>query len=447
MDGNPYEPPQPIVASQASRLFSDQAFWGLSATQFLGAFNDNLFKQTILLMFVAVPLAQGSSKSVDLQWLGTFCFSLPFILFSGYGGFLSDRHPKRSVIVSCKIAEIVIMGIGVGLFAYYSKAGLPLLLVGLISGTLLLMGAQSAFFGPGKYGILPEMLRERDIPQANGFLLMTTFLAIILGSALAGLLLTHFEHSLWIVGLACVGIAITGTATSFLIRGGPAAQPHLPFEWSATTIPVDIRQLLRRDRSLLAAIAAGTVFWMTAAMVQMSVNALGKLQLQVSDWRTSILVASISAGIAVGSLVAGIASGGKFNARILKLGCYGLIACLAMLSLPGWNRSHLLGYTGSLLTLIAMGVFTGMFALPLQVYVQTRPPADCKGRMIATQNLLNWVGITMSAALYFAAGTLFAVLQWPPCATFAVSAAMMSGVALFYRPQSDGHECHERNDA
>src|SRR5687768_11130244 len=162
-------------------LFRDRSFWGMTATQLLGAFNDNLFKQLMLLL--AIPVGAAAAQKADEQGLATMIFSLPFVLFSGFAGYLSDRHSKRNVIVACKLAEIGIMLLGMIGFLAYGMTGYSGLLV-----VLFLMGTHSAFFGPGKYGILPELFREHDLPKANGVILMTTFLAIIFGTASAGLM-------------------------------------------------------------------------------------------------------------------------------------------------------------------------------------------------------------------------------------------------------------------
>lgn len=422
-------------------LYRDPSFLGLSITQFLGAFNDNLFKQILLLLFVAVPTATGN---VDYQWLGTLAFSLPFILFSGYAGYLSDRYSKRTMIVLCKVGEIGIMTMGLGLFLLLGGGDLTPGLLLLFSLAIFLMGSQSAFFGPGKYGILPEMLRERDLPRANGFLLMTTFLAIIFGSALAGGLLEIFRQQLWISGSACIVIAVVGTITALLIRPVRPGHPRLEFEWSSVAIPREMRRTLLRDRALILAVAVSSLFWMSASLVQMAVNALGKVQLQVGEWRTSIMMAMISVGIAGGSILAGSLSRNRFNTRVLKAGAWGMVACLALLSLPSGNidpaddrTPNLLGYFGSVLVLVVLGGFTGMFAVPLQVFLQSRPPPGQKGRMIATQNLLNWIGITMSAGVYFAAGQWNLSMGWPGFITFfGVPGTMMLVIALFYHPRS-----------
>ncbi len=415
-------------------LAADRSFWGITSTQFLGAFNDNVFKQVLLLLFVAVPSPSGATR--DMQWLALLVFALPFVLFSGFAGFLSDRGGKRAVIFRCKVAEIVVMLAGLIGFILYARLGLGIAVVFGFATILFCMGAQSAFFGPGKYGILPELFAERDLPVANGIVLMTTFLAIILGSALAGVLKQYQGQRLWVVGLVCVGIAIVGTLTSLLIRRVPPADPTMAFRRDALVIPHAIRELLARDRELLKATVVSCVFWLTAALVQPAVNALGKLQLGQSDARTSLLVTSISAGIAIGSLLTGWLSKNRVNWQLLRCGAAGVVVTLLLLAPAGGaGRTHLLGYWGSMFVLTLLGAFTGMFAVPLQVFLQSRPPLALKGRMIATQNLLNWVGIMASSLIYFAMGKTALAMGWPHSAIFAMTAMLMLPIALLYRPR------------
>jgi MFS family permease len=274
-------------------LWKDASFWGITSTQFFGAFNDNLYKQLLLLLFVAVPVG---NRTEDQQWIALLVFSLPFILFSGFAGYLSDRWSKPQVILACKFAEIAIMSLGVIGFLAYQRFGLSSGVLAGMATVLFCMGTHSAFFGPGKYGVLPGLFRERDLPAANGFVLMTTFLAIILGSALAGLLMHWWSGQLWLAGCVCVAIAGIGVGTALFIRRLPPAAPGLKFEWEVLFIPREIMQLLRTDSALRNALMASTIFWLAAAIVQPAVNALGKRQLQVDDRWTSLLVTVISLG-------------------------------------------------------------------------------------------------------------------------------------------------------
>jgi acyl-[acyl-carrier-protein]-phospholipid O-acyltransferase/long-chain-fatty-acid--[acyl-carrier-protein] ligase len=412
-------------------LSRDSSFWGMAVTQFLGAFNDNVFKQLILLLATPTVFELKEGTGEDLQSEAQYVFAGAFLLFSGFAGFLSDRFSKRPVIILAKLAEIVVMALGMVGFWYYDKIGVSGMFV-----VLFLMGSQSAFFGPAKYGILPEMIRPADLPRANGIFLMLTFLAIIFGVATAGGLLQLLgSERVWIASFVCIGIAIVGTGTSFWVRRVPAAQPDLELRWSSWTVPRDTLQMIRADRQLLWAIVVVAIFWMVGGIVLQTVNALGKSQLGLNEWNTSILAASIGVGTAFGCLVGGYLSHNRVNPRVVTVGAVGLAATLAVMALPGGEHRHLLGFAGSIPVLMAMGVFTGMFIVPIQVMLQSRPPREEKGRMIATMNQCSWIGIILGAILYKTCLTVLDKFDGPRSAIFAVTAALILPVALLYRPR------------
>lgn len=403
----------------------------MAVTQFLGAFNDNLFKQLMLLLATPTAAALAAGDADDRQSEAMIVFAGAFLMFSGVAGYFADRYSKRPIIISSKVAEIVAMSLGVIGFLAYSHFGFRGMLV-----VLFLMGIQSAFFGPAKYGILPEMVRGRDLPRANGIFLMLTFLAIIFGMALAGGLLSLVgNENVWIASLVCVAIAAVGTLTSLLVRRVPAAHANLEYQWSAWTVPPDMLALLRRDKSLLVAILVVAIFWMVGGMVQQGVNALGKTQLGLDDWNTSKLAASIGIGIAMGCLLGGHFSHNRVNRKVVVTGAIGIFATMVAMSLRGGAHRHLLGFYGSIPMLIAMGAFTGMFIVPVQVMLQSRPPRQDKGRMIATMNQCSWIGIILGAILYQICIWILDARGWPRNTIFGVTAALMLPVALFYRPQ------------
>lgn len=411
-------------------LRNDTSFWGMAATQFLGAFNDNLFKQLVLLLATPTAAQLAAGTGSDKQATAQIIFAAAFLIFSGVAGYVSDRYRKRTVVVSAKVAEILIMLLGFFGFYYYDRFGL----VGLFT-VLFLMGTHSAFFGPAKYGILPEMLRPSDLPRANGIFLMLTFLAIIFGTAAAGYLLNYGNGEIWLGSLACIAVAVVGTLTALVVRSSPPAQPDLRHKLSAWGVPKEIVALLRADRQLLHAIIVVSIFWMIGGIVQQTVNALGKTQLQLSDERTSELAAAIGVGIALGCALGGYLSRGRVNRNVVIAGAFGLFAMLVVLALPGGEHQHLLGFYGSLPALVLLGIFTGMFIVPVQVALQSRPPKAEKGRMIATMNQCSWIGIILGAVVYQVCISLLDKLGGPRSAIFAVSAALMLPVALFYRPQ------------
>jgi acyl-[acyl-carrier-protein]-phospholipid O-acyltransferase/long-chain-fatty-acid--[acyl-carrier-protein] ligase len=459
-------------------LYADRSFWGMTITQFLGAFNDNLFKQLVLLLSITGVDVALKSEAADNQWLPMLMFAVPFLLFTGYAGYLADRYSKRTIVVWAKVAEIVAMGLGGIAFVMYGRdhSMWPMYAV------LFFMATQSAFFGPAKYGILPEMLRDRDLPRANGFMLMTTFLAIIFGTAVAGLLLADYRSpeqiaataalapelrveaeqqrvagQLWWGSAACIGIAILGTLTSLWVRRVRVANPLLKFTPEALTVPRDMIDLLRADRPLRMALLVSSVFWLLAGLVPPAVNSLGKLVLQVGDDNTSYLSAMIGVGIAIGCVIGGLVSRGRVDFRLLKIGSVGLMITLAIVAIPAHGdinslkdaagkltklpgiaeTDQWLGFWASMPTFLVMGAFTGLFAVPLQVFMQSRPPADKKGRMIAVMNQANWVGILLAVAIYWALTKLIEGQEWPRSITFLFIALLMLPIALFYNPKNE----------
>ncbi|MFV1967269.1 MAG: MFS transporter, partial [Pirellulaceae bacterium] len=274
---------------------------------------------------------------------------------------------------------------------------------------------------------------------------MTTFLAIIFGTAAAGFLTKATLHEghelavaapgLWTASAICLLIAVAGTLTSLLIRRATASNPHLAFQASALTVPAETRRMLDRDRPLCYALLASCMFWLLAGVTQQAVNSLGERQLELSDDRTSVLVASIGVGIALGAIAAGRLSRGRADFHIMRAGAWGMIICLLMLALPGPQKGHLLGFWGSLPALLLLGMGAGMFAIPLQVFMQARPPDGLKGRMIAAMNQANFAAILLSAGVYWIFDQIVVKLGWNRSPIFAFMALIMLPVAWLYRPE------------
>jgi MFS family permease len=431
-----------------SNLNQSRSFWGMTLTQFLGAFNDNLYKQLMLLLAVPAVLAgaaavsstnggNGGAVSSDTQGWATLVFSLPFVLFSGYAGYLSDRFSKTVVIVLSKYAEVAIMILGLLAFYFYDTFGF----IGTWS-VLFLMGAQSAFFGPGKYGILPELFHPKELPRANGIILMTTFLAIIFGTVMAGGLKDLLSGTagstsqLWIGSLVCVGIAVIGTITVQLVRKVAPAQPDIPYSNDCWLISREVSAMLRSDPVLLKALLVSCVFWLVSGITVPTVNRLGLGLLQVDATKTSILTASIGFGIMIGALLASWLCRKGFGDRLVSAGLWGILGALIAMGFWTPTGTHLLGFSGSIVALILLGVFAAIYAIPLQVFLQDRPPSQLKGRMIATMNQANFVGILISGPLYQLFEAIAGSLDWPICSVFWMMSLIVLPVAILYRLDS-----------
>ena len=411
-------------------LSRDRCFWGMTATQLLGAFNDNLFKQLVLLYCLTAVGKQGG----DYQPIAFFLFSIPFVFGSGFSGFLADRYSKRALIVGCKFAEIAVMLAGV--FAFGMGGLWPPLLV------LFLMGLQSTVFGPSKYGILPEMLRARDLPSANGIIQMTTFVAVIFGGALAGFLkeLTD-EHQVaglqWICW-GCVGLAVVGTLFSFLVRRTPVAVPNLKFTPSMILgIDRPTRALLRENRIAVKVLLISSLFWFVGGTCQQLVNEFGIYQWGIGEAKTSLLLASIGVGIAFGCVSASLLSKNRINFGLVTGGAWGMVGCLGSLWLIAREAPTPVPdawITAAAGVLLLLGFSAGIFVVPLQVFLQVCPTEDLKGRMMGTMNLINFCGIVASALAFFALRNLWGQLELPISWTFPVLATVVLPVALLFRP-------------
>jgi len=479
-DTNPYSPPSEnespdeestgsedaasISKSESDRpvqSLSHPAFLGFLATQFFGAFNDNLFKQLLLLLAIptavvavgaeaaeGVAVAEGFAGAAaqpagpDLQGIATVVFGIPFVIFGGLAGYLADRLSKRTIIVSSKVAEIVVMGLGLLAFLATPFIGFTGLWI-----VLFLMGLQSTFFGPGKYGILPEMLPRGELNRANGLVLMTTFIAIIIGTAVAGPLKDSIipagmpqmdaASGLWIGSLVCMGIAVVGTLTSLLIVRLPAAEPSLKLRAENLAVPREMRSLLWRDRPLLLALFASCVFWLIAGLTIQSVNSLGKTQLGLSDTKTSLMVSLISVGIAAGGALAGQLSRKASDNLVIQLGMWGTVVFCALLSISLPGRGHLLGFAGCIPVLMLLGASAAFFAIPIQVFLQARPPEELKGRMIAVMNQANFFAIVLSGVVYQVLDQIIASGGFPRSALFAAMALLFVPVAILYKMDAE----------
>src|SRR5499426_84427 len=191
-----------MAAGKYIDILKDRGFFSFFWTQFLGAFNDNFYKIIVTLVALDIP-AEGGIQYIPL--IGGL-FILPFLLFSGYAGYLADIYSKRTILIAIKVFEIFAMGLG--FFAFFVDRMEPMLTV------VFLMGLHSTFFSPAKYGILPEMLPDKDLSRANGLLEMTTLLAIVLGTALGSFMFAAWKQQLWITGVCLTAVALVGALAS-----------------------------------------------------------------------------------------------------------------------------------------------------------------------------------------------------------------------------------------
>ncbi len=387
-------------------------FWSLIATQFQGAFNDNGLKFFVIFLILGTnPTA--SEKDLLVFVIGNL-FALPFILFSMAGGYLADRFSKRSVAIGTKVFEIFAMIFA--MYAFWNGNSRMAFAV------IFLASTQAAFFGPAKYGLLPEVLPAELLSWGNGILELTTFLAIIAGAVVGPILAQSFHGRAAIAGLIFGACSLFGLAASFFISRVPPADPSKKFR---INVFGDLRkqvQLVRPDRVLHLAIAGNTYFWFLGALLQFVIVFYGREVLHLDEKHGGYLQAALAIGIGVGSYAAGLLSAGKIEYGLIPLGAIGMSVFAFAIAIHG------LSFLQVLLLLGALGFMGGFFVVPINALIQHRPEENHKGSVIAFANFLSFVGVIVASAIYSGATHYLHT----GLASFFIWTAVMSLAATIY---------------
>jgi acyl-[acyl-carrier-protein]-phospholipid O-acyltransferase/long-chain-fatty-acid--[acyl-carrier-protein] ligase len=364
---------------------SRRGFWALIATQFQGAFSDNILRNLLLSLIVGMNLAKSDRET--FVSVVTFLFSLPFLILSMPGGWLADRFSKRRVTIWTKAMEFGSM--------LLATAGLATHTMWLSLAALTLVASQAALFGPAKYGLLPELLPEKTLSWGNGVIELGTFLAIILGTVAGAGMGEHFSAHEVYAGYVLMGLSVIGFATSLAIDEVPAAAPEKPFRLNIVgDLWVQIGKM-RRDRALFLAVLGNTYFWFLGSLLFSTIVVYGPDVLHVGQTKTGYLNATLALGIGIGSIAAGYVSDNKIEYGLIPLGSIGMTCTGLALGIT----PH--GLVGSAALLGLLGFWAGFFAVPVNALIQHKPAEEDKGGIIAAANLLSFVGIAISSAVYF----------------------------------------------
>ncbi len=396
------------------KLKIDRSFAWLNATQFFGAANDNLFRGLLIFLLIG---RLGQDKASMVSSIAGFVFVVPFLLFTPYAGTLADRYSKRTIVVLAKVAEIVLMTLGILSF----WVGNPVFCY----GVLFLMCAQSAFFGPSKYGIVPELVEQHQLSRANGLLEGMTYLAIVLGVAAAPALAQMTNKNFVLAGIGCVAVAVVGTMTSLFIRktpaGGQESQSHLFFA-------IDIWRTLRSiraDGNLLAAVFAAAAFMFMAGFAQINLIPYGIATLEGYDEiKSGYLFVIAAVGIGAGSVWAGRLSGRALESGLIPFG---------MLLFGGGSMGLAMSESKAAIFILIFltGFGAGLYIVPVQTFIQLRAKRETLGRIIAASNSLGFIGVALAAGMV-AAGTAAGLT---PAALFVVLGCVglvVFAIALYY---------------
>lgn len=358
-----------------------KSFRHLVLTQFLTVFNDNLFKQSALLLAIALQGKDGNGQATAQA-----LFSLPFLLFAVVAGDCADRFPKRSVIVACKMAEVVVM---VAAAAAFVSGNLVFVLA-----VVFLMGTQSAFLGPAKYGALPELTTVGELPRANGMFQATVLLGILFGTGSAG----HLdEDRLWILGLGMAALALIGVQVARGMTPLPAAAPGKRIRFDPLGRLVRGIVDARRLPGLLPALCGHAVFWFCGSLLLLAWNEFlakdeaGVAIVTVDSGTWSMGLAGLSLFMALGALVAGQGLHARLPRWIPVLGAFGMASGFLLAGLIEARPWPLF------LAIGGASFFSGFYLIPLRSLMQTLPPRDGIGAVLGTGQMLDFLLIFLAA--------------------------------------------------
>ena len=422
----PVEAPSEAASNQFA-LFKTRRFWPLFSVQFLGAFNDQTFKNAFvaLLTYRLADSLQMSDGDVDtFIQLSAGLYILPFALCAATAGQIADGMDKAKMMRWVKFVEIVLMGIAA---TAYLTQNLTILMI-----LMFLMGAQSAFFAPIKYGVLPQYMKEDEMPPANGLIQGATFLAILLGQ-IFGAKLVLTDGGVLMVSIAVVLIAIVGWAASFAAPPAPPMGPKPKVDWIMPRAMVMIIVGCRKAPEAMFAMLSLGWFWFAGATFLSLIFPIARYALYASEDAALVLLTAFSVGVAIGALIYSVIVKGKVTLMTAPWGAAGIGvgAILFWLAVGAYGGdieegAELLG-VGAFLgradawpvlgALVFMAMSAGLYVTPFNVEYQVKAPEGEKGQFVACSNVIDALCMVFSAVVVL---ILVSIIGVPREAMFAL---------------------------
>ncbi len=382
-------------------LLGSRRFLPLFITQFLGAFNDNVFKNSLIILLTFSSAYHSGADSTVLVNAAAGIFILPFFLFSATAGQLADKYDKAMLMRWIKLAEIGIM--------ICASAGFMLHQVNLLLLALFFMGMHSTFYGPAKYSVLPQHLEKNELVGGNALIESGTFLAILLGTLLGGIV-TKSANSETAVSISILVIAILGYFSSRAVPPAPSLDPNIKINWNPITETWQTMSFASTNKTLFNSILGISWFWFLGAAYLTQLPHFTKNVLFSDETVVTLLLTTFSIGIAVGSLLCERLSGHKVELGLVPLGSIGLSwfsLDLFLSPFPAFSGTFLsvgaflksaIAYR-VIVDLMLLGVFGGLYIVPLYALVQERSDPSSRSRIIAANNIFNALFMVASAAL------------------------------------------------
>lgn len=391
------------MATPQLRLLNEKRFLPLFLTQFLGAFNDNVYKNALVILITYKLATEWQSNAEILITVAAGIFILPFFLFSTLAGQLADKYEKSSLISCTKIAEIILMLMaGIGFYLH----SIPLLMF-----VLFLVGTQATFFGPLKYAILPDHLKTEELIAGNALLEAGTFLAILLGTIFGGILAT-LKIGSTLVAISILLIAILGYITSLRIPRAQAAAPNLKINFNPIDETWNMVQHTFQKRDLYLSIMGISWFWLVGATYLSQFPTYAKDILGAQSTVVTLFLAIFTAGIGSGSLLCNRLLKGKVHATFVPLAALGLSVFaidLVIASHQGLRHalqlmslSQFLSYFTNwriLIDLFLLSTCGGIYIVPLYAILQNESDATHRSRAVAANNIINALFMVIAAVV------------------------------------------------
>lgn len=393
-------------------LLGSKRFLPLFCTQFLGALNDNIYKNALVIFIVFTLADRTAIDSTVLVIMAGGLFILPYFLFSATAGQLADKYEKSLLIRRIKLAEILIMCCAI--IGFISQNVFVLMTV------LFFMGTQSTFFGPLKYGIVPQHLRLRELTGGNGLIQMGTFLAILGGTIIGGVLIAIKGYGVYLVSTMVVIIAVLGWLASRYIPRARPSDSSLVVDWNIIRQTFRIVHYAVSEKTVFVAIIAISWFWFIGATYLSLVPTYTRDVLTGNELVATLLLTAFSIGIGSGSLFCEVLSRREIEPGLVPVGALGLTLFALDLFLigtpalgsgslvaegtvntamsPGMFLTHLVHWR-VLFDLICIGFFGGIYIVPLYAMIQHRSNPAYRARIIAATNILNALFMVVSALL------------------------------------------------
>ena len=406
------------------KLILTRRFAPLFATQFLGAFNDNVFKNSLVILIAFSLADQSENNSSILVIIAAGLFILPFFLFSALAGQFADKFEKSRLIQRIKLAEICIMLL----------AGLGFLLASpwLLMLVLFLMGTQSTLFGPLKYGILPQHLDESELTGGNGMIQMGTYAAILLGTILGGVLIAIKPEGRTIVSVLVLIVAFLGYLVSRRIPVAAPTDPGLTMNWNIARETLNIIHSARENRVVFWSIITISWCWFYGATLLSLIPSYTRDILSGNEHVATLLLTAFSIGIGTGSLLCEkLSRSNHIEMGLMPLGATGLSLFaldLYIVGIPAYAEPVSMVTAGMFLQQVSswrvlldvslMGMFGGVLIVPLYALIQNLSKPSHRSRIIAANNILNALFMVGSAvmtisliAMYITLPTIFLVIS------------------------------------